>query len=49
MTLHAIMRSLRDRRVALGLSLALNVLLVAYVATQLFQSPPPGARSASRR
>jgi uncharacterized membrane protein len=41
MTLHAIMRNLRDRRIALGLSLALNVLLVAYVGTQLLQSPPP--------
>src|SRR5882724_146878 len=41
MTLYSVMRSLRDRHVALGLSLALNVLLVAYVATQLFQSPAP--------
>jgi uncharacterized membrane protein len=41
MTMHAFLRTLRDRHVALGLSLALNVLLVAYVATQLLQSPPP--------
>jgi len=36
------------RRIALGLSLALNVLLVAYVATQLLQQPPPQARPAQR-
>ena len=41
MTVHALIRTLRGRRVALGLSLALNVLLVAYVATQLLQPPPP--------
>lgn len=35
------------RRVALGGSLALNVLLVAYVATQLLQ-PPPAPRAPSR-
>ncbi len=29
------------RRIVLGVSLALNVLLVAYVATQMLQPPPP--------
>ena len=41
MTHHSVMRSLRGRRIAFGLSLALNVLLVAYVATQLLQPAPP--------